>query len=44
MECLLGMACKDFVILASDMTNAYSIIVNKQGKTKFEPTKRLIFP
>ena len=31
MECLLGMACKDFVMIASDMTNAHSIIVNKQG-------------
>ena len=31
MECLLGLACEGFVMLASDMTNAYSIIVNKQG-------------
>ena len=31
MECVLGIACNDFVILASDMTNAHSIIVNKQG-------------
>lgn len=31
MECVLGIACNDFVILASDMTNAHSILVNKQG-------------
>ena len=31
MECVLGISCNDFVILASDMTNAHSIIVNKQG-------------
>jgi len=31
MECVLEIACNDFVLLASDMTGAYSIIVHKQG-------------
>jgi len=30
----LGIACNDFVILASDMTNAHSILVNKQDEEK----------
>jgi hypothetical protein len=32
MECLLGIAFRDFVLIASDMTNAHSIMVMKDGK------------
>lgn len=32
MECLLGMKFKDFVMVASDMNNAHSIMVMKTGK------------
>merc|ERR1711911_416886 len=43
MECVLGIACNDFVILASDMTNAHSIIVNKQDEDKmFKLSDRLL--
>jgi len=39
----LGIACNDFVILASDMTNAHSIIVNKQDEDKmFKLSDRLL--
>ncbi|XP_075216894.1 proteasome subunit beta type-2-like [Lycorma delicatula] len=34
MECLLGIACKDFVILAADRTNAMSILVMKENEDK----------
>lgn len=32
MECLIGIQCKDFVLVAADMTTAQSIIVMKSGK------------
>jgi 20S proteasome subunit beta 4 len=32
MECLLGIAFRDFVLIAADMTNAHSIMVMKDGK------------
>lgn len=32
MECLIGIRCRDFVMLAADMTNAHSIMVMKTGK------------
>lgn len=32
MECLVGIQCKDFVLVAADMTTAQSIIVMKSGK------------
>jgi len=32
MECLLGIAFQDFVLIAADMTNAQSIMVMKNGK------------
>lgn len=35
MECLMGMSCKDFVILAADMTKTQSILVMKNGKFNF---------
>lgn len=31
MECLIGIQCKDFVLVAADMTTAQSIIVMKSG-------------
>jgi 20S proteasome subunit beta 4 len=31
MECLLGIAFNDFVLVAADMTNAHSILVMKDG-------------
>lgn len=31
MECLLGIAFRDFVLIAADMTNAHSIMVMKDG-------------
>nr|QBH72692.1 proteasome subunit beta type [Franklinothrips vespiformis] len=34
MECLLGLACKDFVLIAADQTNAHSIIVMKNDENK----------
>ncbi|XP_032788145.2 proteasome subunit beta type-2 [Daphnia magna] len=43
MECVLGISCNDFVILASDMTNAHSILVNKQDEDKmFKLSDRLL--
>lgn len=35
MECLLGMAFNEFVILAADQTSSHSILVVKQGKYCF---------
>jgi 20S proteasome subunit beta 4 len=32
MECLIGIQCKDFVLVAADMTTTQSIIVMKSGK------------
>jgi 20S proteasome subunit beta 4 len=32
MECLIGIAFKDYVLIAADMTNAHSIMVMKSGK------------
>jgi 20S proteasome subunit beta 4 len=32
MECLIGIAFRDFVLVAADMTNAQSIMVMKDGK------------
>lgn len=32
MECLIGIQCKDFALVAADMTTAQSIIVMKSGK------------
>jgi hypothetical protein len=32
MECLLGIAFRDFVLIAADMSNAHSIMVMKDGK------------
>ncbi|PNF15952.1 Proteasome subunit beta type-2 [Cryptotermes secundus] len=34
MECLLGIAFRDFVLIASDMTNAHSIMVMKDDEDK----------
>ncbi|XP_026277827.1 proteasome subunit beta type-2 [Frankliniella occidentalis] len=34
MECLLGLACKDFAIIAADQTNAHSIIVMNNEENK----------
>ncbi|XP_014207133.1 proteasome subunit beta type-2 [Copidosoma floridanum] len=34
MECLLGIQCKDFVLVAADMTNASSIMVMKSDENK----------
>ncbi|KAK5648794.1 hypothetical protein RI129_003686 [Pyrocoelia pectoralis] len=34
MECLLGMKCKNFVIVAADMTKAHSIMVMKTDENK----------
>ncbi|XP_026746716.1 proteasome subunit beta type-2-like [Trichoplusia ni] len=33
-QCLLGMQCKDFAIIAADQTNTQSIIVMKQDENK----------
>jgi len=33
MECLIGIQCKNFVLVAADMTTTQSIIVMKNGKT-----------
>jgi len=35
MECLIGMQCQDFVMVASDQTNARSIIVMKKDQRKY---------
>merc|ERR1712046_180958 len=35
MECLIGMAFKDFVMVAADQTNARSIMVMKSDQNKF---------
>lgn len=35
MECLIGIQCKDFVLIAADMTNAHSIVVMKSGNKNF---------
>lgn len=35
MECLIGVKCNDFVMVAADMTNAHSIMVMKTGKKIF---------
>ena len=32
MECLIGIQCKDFVMVASDTSNARSIVRMKDGK------------
>lgn len=32
LSCLLGMACKDFAIVAADQTKSQSVIVMKDGK------------
>jgi len=32
MECLIGIAFKDYVLVAADMTNAHSIMVMKNGQ------------
>lgn len=32
MECLLGIACKDFVMLAADTSKLQSIVVMKDGE------------
>ncbi|EEB17681.1 proteasome subunit beta type, putative [Pediculus humanus corporis] len=37
MECLMGMSCKDFVILAADMTKTQSILVMKNDEEKLFP-------
>lgn len=42
MECILGLACNDFVMLAADMTNAHSILVNKTGM-KILLKKQILF-
>lgn len=34
MECLIGIRCRDFVMLAADMTNAHSIMVMKTDENK----------
>ncbi|KAB0803479.1 hypothetical protein PPYR_00449 [Photinus pyralis] len=34
MECLLGIKCRDFVIVAADMTKAHSIMVMKTDENK----------
>lgn len=34
MECLLGIACRDYVLIAADMTNARSVIVMKDDEGK----------
>lgn len=34
METLIGIACNDFVLLASDMTNVSSLFVMKSGEWK----------
>ena len=35
MECLIGMAFNDFVMVAADQTNARSIMVMKDDQNKF---------
>ncbi|XP_065339391.1 proteasome subunit beta type-2-like [Cloeon dipterum] len=34
MECLIGIAFKDYVLIAADMTNAHSILVMKNDESK----------
>lgn len=35
METLIGVACKDFVLIAADMTNVNSLFVMKNGNSLF---------
>ncbi|KAL3288960.1 hypothetical protein HHI36_003403 [Cryptolaemus montrouzieri] len=43
MDCLIGIRCKDFVMLAADMTNAHSIMVMKTDENKlFKLSNRLV--
>ncbi|CAH0694867.1 unnamed protein product [Spodoptera exigua] len=35
LQCLIGMQCKDFAIIAADQTNTQSIIVMKHDENKF---------
>ncbi|CAH0382958.1 unnamed protein product [Bemisia tabaci] len=43
MECLIGVAFKDFVVLASDKTNAYSLFVVKDDEEKlFKISDKLV--
>ncbi|KAF9803413.1 hypothetical protein SFRURICE_007259 [Spodoptera frugiperda] len=35
LQCLMGMQCKDFAIIAADQTNTQSIIVMKHDENKF---------
>lgn len=34
MECVIGITGKDFVLVASDTTQAHSIVVMKHGKIR----------
>nr|QBH72696.1 proteasome subunit beta type [Orthoderella ornata] len=43
MECLIGMACQDFTMVAADMTNAHSIMVMKDDEDKLQKiSKKLV--